>query len=185
MPKVSLCSNRYCFYYKREIGCTPTLYHCNAPTRSLIRFSVVFLIELHQTAAVTPHYGYLMLTVLPQTAPCPCIPARPHCSRWLPTPWRKSALTCTRTMSTLFGSFIVLCTWGVIILHFIGALCSFSTLPDLMRMAVRQGKHGAHLSTQLKAASRDWGLGWEGVEREWVCPPEEYAVNRHKRLLAI
>lgn len=33
-------------------------------------------------------------------------------------------------------------------LHFIRALSSFSTLPDLMRMAVRQGKH---LSALLKA----------------------------------
>lgn len=42
-------------------------------------------------------------------------------------------------------------------LHFIRALSSFSTLPDLMRMAVRQGKHGAHLSALLKAPSGDGG----------------------------
>lgn len=46
---------------------------------------------------------------------------------------------------------------GVIMLHFINELSSVSPLPDSMRMAVRQGKHGAHLSALLKAASGDGG----------------------------
>lgn len=42
-------------------------------------------------------------------------------------------------------------------LHFISELFPFSPPPDLMRMAVRQGKHRAHLSALLKAASDDGG----------------------------
>lgn len=77
------------------------------------------------------------------------------------------------------GSVIVPCSRGVIMLHFIRALSSFSTLPDSMRMAVRQGKHGArYLSAPLKAASGD------GEERVSLSP-EESTVNRHKRLRTI
>lgn len=64
-------------------------------------------------------------------------------------------------------------------LHFIRALSSFSALPDSMRMAVRQGKHGAHLSALLKAASSS-----ARGERASVSP-EESTVNRHKRLRTI
>ena len=58
---------------------------------------------------------------------------------------------------------------AVIMLHFIRALSSFSTRSDLMRMAVRQSKHGAHLSAPLKPEKWWWWVG--GVEwRERVCP---------------
>lgn len=67
-------------------------------------------------------------------------------------------------------------------LHFIRQLFSFSLLPDLMRMAVRQGKHGAQLSAPLKAASGD-GARREG--KRMSLSPEESTVNRHRRLRTI
>lgn len=55
-------------------------------------------------------------------------------------------------------------------LHFIRAFSSFSTLPEWMRMAVRQGKHGAHLSALLKAASGDGGAA-RGRESDFFFLP--------------